>query len=83
MQSVKQKLSIFYLPFYYCSLLKYKSKRKRLLPHYVTTDKLVIWIMNMDSNNELKEIDIKNCTCYYFDDIFKIYNLDTDNILID
>ena len=23
----------------------------------------------MDSNNELKEIDIKNCSCYYFDDI--------------
>ena len=26
--------------------------------------------MNMDSsNNELKEIDIKNCNCYYFDEI--------------
>ena len=23
----------------------------------------------MKSKNELKEIDIKNCTCYYFDDI--------------
>ena len=29
----------------------------------------------MDSNNELKEIDIKNCTCYYFDDIIKIEDL--------
>ena len=29
-------------------------------------------------NNELKEIDIKNCTCYYFDGIIKIkdFNLD-------
>ena len=36
----------------------------------------------MDSNNELKEIDIKNRTCYYFDDIIKIENLDLDNISI-
>ena len=25
----------------------------------------------MVSSNELKEIDIKNSTCYYFDDIIK------------
>ena len=37
----------------------------------------------MESKNELKEIDIKNCTCYYFDDIVKIENLDLDNILMD
>ena len=34
----------------------------------------------MESNNELKEIDIKNCTCYYFNDIFKIEDLNFDNI---
>ena len=37
----------------------------------------------MESKNELKEIDIINCTCYYFDDIVKIENLDLDNILMD
>ena len=37
----------------------------------------------MESKNELKEIDIKNCTCYYFEDIVKIENLDLDNILMD
>ena len=37
----------------------------------------------MDSNNELKEISIKNRTCYYFDDIIKIENFNLDNILID
>ena len=26
----------------------------------------------MNSNNEIKEIDIKNRTCYYFDDIIRI-----------
>ena len=35
----------------------------------------------MDSNNELKETDIKNCTCYYFDNIIKIAVFDLDNIL--
>ena len=28
----------------------------------------------MGSNDELKEIDIRNCTCYYFDDMIKIEN---------
>ena len=34
----------------------------------------------MDSNNELKEIDLKNRTCYYFDDIIKFEDIDLDNI---
>ena len=37
----------------------------------------------MDSNDELKETDIKNRTCYYFDDITKIENFNIDYILID
>ena len=32
----------------------------------------------MESNDELKEIDIKNRTCYYFDDIIKIEDFDFD-----
>ena len=31
----------------------------------------------------LKEIDIKNCTCYCFDDIIKIESFNLDNVLID
>ena len=34
-------------------------------------------------NNELKKVRIKNCTCYYFDDIIKLEDFDLDNILID
>ena len=30
--------------------------------------------------NKLKEIDIKNRTCYYFDDIININDLDLDNV---
>ena len=33
----------------------------------------------MDNNDELKEIDIKNLACYYFDDIIKVENFDPDN----
>ena len=30
----------------------------------------------MKSKDELKEIDIKNCTCYYFDDIIRFWDRD-------
>ena len=37
----------------------------------------------MESNNELKEIDIKNRTCYYFNGIIKIEDFDFDKVLSD
>ena len=37
----------------------------------------------MESNDELKEIDIENCACYYFNDIIKFEDFDLNNILID
>ena len=37
----------------------------------------------MESHDKLKEIDIKNRTCFYFDHIIKIDDFDLDNILID
>ena len=37
----------------------------------------------MDSCDELKEIDIKNRTYYYIDDMIKIQDFNLDNILID
>ena len=37
----------------------------------------------MENNNELNKVDIKNRTCYYFDDIIDINNFDLDNILLD
>ena len=39
--------------------------------------------MKMESNDELKEIDFKNWTCYYFHHIIKLEDLHFDNILID
>ena len=37
----------------------------------------------MDSNDKLKEIDVKCCTCSYFDDIIKIEDFDLGNVLKD
>ena len=34
-------------------------------------------------NNEFKKVEIKNHTCYYFNDIIKLEDFDLDNILID
>ena len=34
-------------------------------------------------NDEFKKIHIKNRTCYYFDDIIKLEDIDFDNISID
>ena len=36
----------------------------------------------MESDDELKEIDIKNCTCYYFHEIIKIEDFNFDNTLL-
>ena len=37
----------------------------------------------MESNDNLKEIDIKNRTCYCFDGMIKIEYFDLDNVLVD
>ena len=33
-------------------------------------------------NNEFKKVSIKNRSCYYFDDIFKLQGFDFNNILL-
>ena len=40
-------------------------------------------IIKMESKNELKEIDIKNRVCYYFDDIINTTKNNFSNILLD
>ena len=37
----------------------------------------------MKSNDQVKQINIKNRACYYFDDIIKVKDFYIDNILID
>ena len=34
-------------------------------------------------NNEFKIVHIKNCSCYYFDDIIKLEDFDLDHISLD
>ena len=33
----------------------------------------------MESKDELKLIDIKNCTCYHFDDIMRVGDFNFEN----
>ena len=37
----------------------------------------------MDSNDEIKEINIKNHACYYVDEMIKIKDFNVDNIVTD
>ena len=37
----------------------------------------------MERKYELKETDIKNCTCYYFSYVIRVGDFDFDNILLD
>ena len=39
--------------------------------------------MNMEHNDKLKEINIINNKCHYFNEVTKIEDLDLDDILID
>ena len=45
--------------------------------------KLVLKICNKNGKYWVKEIDLKNYMCYYFDDITKIKDFNFDNTLID
>ena len=37
----------------------------------------------MESKDELKEINIKNCVYYYFDDIMKVTDIDSQKMFLD
>ena len=50
------------------------------LHHQQVLKKLSI---KMENNEKLKEVSIKNRTCYYFVDKIKFENFYLDNILID
>ena len=39
--------------------------------------------IKMESKEKWKEVDIKNCTCYYFDYIISGTDINFSNILLD
>ena len=72
----------------YCYLTKYQAKQKHLLPSHDTIDilkKIVSYkyIIKIENNNKLKEIDFKNHTINYLNDIIKIKDFDFNDILAD
>ena len=58
------------------------SNKKYFNKKYLSKFLYFAHLIKMESNDELKEIDIENHTCYYFNDIIKIEVFDF-NILID
>ena len=71
---------------YFC-IAKYRSNKTFWPFHDTNTnfEKLNInkVLKNMVSNDELKEIDIKSCICYFLDDIIRIEDFGFDYILLD
>ena len=66
----------------YCLLVKYQAKPKHLLHcHYSASRLKETRYYEMGINYKLKEIIIKDRTCYYFDDIIKLKDFNHDNIL--
>ena len=66
----------------YCYVIKYQAKQKHLLayPSQRTNSKKLI---NKESNDKLKKINVKNRVCYYFDGIIEVENFDSDDIIFD
>ena len=40
------------------------------------------YIKKIKSKYEFKKFDIKNCTCYYFDDMIRVIDIDFKDILL-
>ena len=68
-------------------MLPNKLQIKKIIYYHITSQinksKINRCIINMDSNDELKEINIRNCTCYYFGDIIKIEDFNLNKVLTD
>ena len=67
----------------YCYLIKHRAKQKYLLLFHVTNSKLkevLYWQYKLKMSNKFKDIDRKNHTYYFFDDIINIKNFDPNEI---
>ena len=63
---------------------KTKTSTTLLLHHWQIKRNWVLkTYYKIESNDKVKEINIKSRMCYYFDDIIKFGDFDVDNILVD
>ena len=61
-------------------------KQKHLFPFHDTNNELkqvLYWQYRSKMSNKIKDVSIKNNTCYFFNDIINIKNFDPNNIKID
>ena len=56
---ISEIVNIFYYVLKHWSKHRLKHRLKQKIYYHINNIK-------MGSNNKLKEVDIKNCTCYYF-----------------
>ena len=67
----------------YCYLIKYRAKQKHSLPFKFTNNKLkeiVYQKYKSKMSNKVKDIDLKNRTYYFCNDMINIKNFDVNNI---
>ena len=70
----------------YWRLIKYRAKQKHLLPFHFTNNKLkeiIYQKYKSKMSNKVTDIDTKNRTCYFFNDIINIKHFGPNNIKID
>ena len=70
----------------YCYVIKYQVNQKDLLPFHFTRNKskeIVYEKCKSKMSSKVKDIGIKNRTCYFFNDIINIKNFDPNNNKID
>ena len=59
-------------------------ENNKYYPQFFLNNCLIVCMKyKMDSKDKLKEIDIKNHACYYFDDIINCIEISFNNILLD
>ena len=71
----------------YCFFIKHREKQQHFFHATTPLTFKRNWVLKIyykiETNNKSKEINIKNDTCYYINDIIKFDDFDLDNILID
>ena len=65
----------------YCYPTKYRNTYITISCHKIT--RILCWQYQLKMSNKVKDINIKNRTYYFFNDIINIENFDPDNIKID
>ena len=81
----KLYLELCYMQFrsIYYYLIKYRANQKQVITISCQKRQIQRSFIKMESNDKLREIVIKNATCYYLHDIINIDDFDPHDVLTD